>query len=534
MPASRKFRALWLGAFIILACSLLGGIYGSHARVAAAASSDDDLRESVKAFSNVFRLVEENYADKVNPDAAVYSGAIPSMLRELDPHSQFFDPEQFNALREEQKGHYAGVGMQVGPRGGKTIVIVPFPKTPAYRAGIRPGDAIVKVDGESMDNMTVADVAKRLRGEKGTSVTISVEREGHDKPLDFTVVREDIPRKSVPEAFYLKPGIAYIKIESFSETTGRELSEALKSLNEADFKGLVLDLRGNRGGLLSEAVSVSDKFLAKGQVVVSHHGRASAERAYRAQRGNGGRNYPLVAMVNCDSASAAEIVAGALQDHDRGLIIGANTFGKGLVQTVYPLGHNAGLALTTAKYYTPSGRLIQRDYSSISLYEYYSDPCKGSRRVETSKLDVKMTDGGRPVYGGDGITPDIRLAAPRNNHFQTLLIRRSAFFNYAQHYFSTHDKLPPKWEPDQGTLQDFRQFLTKEKIPFLESDFTNNLDFVRRNLTREIYVSGYDLGEGNKFYTESDPDVQAAIQALPKARALAEDAKKMIAQRGGR
>jgi len=173
LPASPKFRAMWLGVFIILACSLVGGVYGPRAR-AAAASSEDELRDSIKAFSNLYRIVEENYADKVNADTAVYSGAIPSMLRELDPHSQFFDPEQFNALREEQKGHYAGVGMQVGPRNGKTIVIVPFPKTPAYRAGIRPGDAIVKVDGESMDNMTVSDVAKRLRGEKGTSVTISV------------------------------------------------------------------------------------------------------------------------------------------------------------------------------------------------------------------------------------------------------------------------------------------------------------------------------------------------------------------------
>jgi len=523
---------MWLGT-VVLACSLIGGVFGSRVR-AAAAPSEDELRDSIKAFSSVYRLVEDNYADRVNADTAVYSGAIPSMLRELDPHSQFFDPEQFKALREEQKGHYAGVGMQVGPRNGKTIVIVPFPKTPAYRAGIRPGDAIVKVDGESVDNMSVSDVAKRLRGEKGTSVTISVEREGHDKPLDFTVTREDIPRKSVPEAFFIKPGIGYIKVESFSETTGKEVSEALRSLNENELKGLVLDLRGNRGGLLSEAVSVSDKFLNRGQIVVSHHGRASSERAYRAQRGNGGRDYPMVTMVNCDSASASEIVAGALQDHDRSLIVGASTFGKGLVQTVYPLGHDAGLALTTAKYYTPSGRLIQRDYSSISLYEYYSDPCKGTQRLETSKLEVKMTDSGRPVYGGDGITPDIRLTPPKNNRVQTLLTRKSAFFNYAQHYFSTHEKLPPKWEPDAATLQDFRQFLAKEKIPISESDFTNNLDFIKRYLTREIYVSGYDLGEGNRFYIESDPDVQSAVQALPKAHALTEEAKKMIAQRGGR
>jgi carboxyl-terminal processing protease len=533
LPASRKLRAIWLSVLIIVVCSLLGGVYGPRVR-AAAAPSEDDLRESIRNFASVYRVVEENYADRVNPDTVIYNGAIPNMLRQLDPHSQFFDPEQFAALRDEQKGHYAGVGMTVGPRNGKTIVIAPFPKTPAYKAGIRPGDVIIKVDGEPTDNMTVSDVAKRLRGEKGTTVTITVQREGHDQPLDFTVVRDEIPRKSVPVDFFIKPGIAYIKIDSFSETTGKELNEALKTLNESTFKGLVLDLRGNRGGLLSEGVAVSDKFLRKGQTIVSHHGRASAERVYRAQRGNGGRNYPMVVMVNCDSASAAEIVAGALQDHDRALIVGSSTFGKGLVQTVYPLSHDAGLALTTAHYYTPSGRLIQRSYDNISLYEYYSDPCRQNRHVDTSKLEVKMTDSGRPVYGGDGITPDVRLTTQRNDRFENELIRRSAFFNYAQHYFSTHDKLPPKWQPDQATLDEFRQFLYKEKFKFTEAEFAKDLDFIRRDLTREIYISGYDLGEGDKYYVETDPDVQAAIQLLPKAHELTDGAQRIIAERANR
>jgi carboxyl-terminal processing protease len=535
LPASLRRRALWLAPLTILICSLVGGIYGPRVR-AAAAPAEDELRESIRTFASVYHVVEENYADRLNPDTAIYSGAIPGMLRKLDPHSQFFDPEQFSALREEQKGHYAGVGMTVGPRnrmGGRengTVVIFPFPKTPAYRAGIRPGDVILKVDGEPTDNLSVNDVAKRLRGEKGTTVSITVQRVGHDRPLEFTVVRDEIPRKSVPTAFFLKPGIAYIKIESFNETTGKELNEALKSLNEASFRGLVLDLRENRGGLLSEGVAVADKFLRKGQIIVSHRGRASAEKPYRVQRGNGGRNYPMVVLVNCDSASASEIVAGALQDHDRALIVGTNTFGKGLVQTVYPLNQNAGLALTTAKYYTPSGRLIQRPYDNISLYEYYSDPCRGNHR-NTAKLEVKMTDSGRLVYGGDGITPDIRLNTPKNDRFENELNRRYAFFSYAQHYFTTHDKLPPKWEPDEATLNDFRQFLIKEKIPYNEADFTRDLEFIKRSLKREIYISGYDLDEGNKFYAETDPEVQAAVDALPKARQLTEEAQKMLAQR---
>lgn len=529
MSVARRRRALWLAVFTILVCSLLGGIFGSRVR-AAAAPTEDELRESIRTFASVYHLVEENYADRVSADTAIFNGAIPGMLHKLDPHSQFFDPEQFTNLREEQKGHYAGVGMVVGSRNRKTIVNYPFPKTPAYRAGIRPGDVIIKVDGESTENMTVNEVAKRLRGEKGTTVSITIEREGRERPLEFTVVRDEIPRKSVPVAFFLKPGVGYIKIETFNETTSRELSESLKNVNESSLRGLVLDLRENRGGLLSEGVAVADKFLRRGQVIVSHHGRASAERPYKAQRGNGGRYYPMVVMVDCNSASAAEIVAGALQDHDRALIAGTSTFGKGLVQTVYPLNHNAGLALTTARYYTPSGRLIQRSYSNISLYEYYSDPCRDNHR-NTAKLEVKMTDSGRPVYGGDGITPDVRFTTQRNDRFQNDLLRRFAFFNYAQHFFTTHDRLPPKWEPDEAILQDFRLFLNKEKIAYSEADFARNLDFIKRFLKREIYISGYDLDEGFKVYAEMDPDVQAAVELLPKARQLSEEAQRLIAQR---
>ncbi len=520
-------RALLLAVLTILICSLFGGIYGPKAR--AAEGDEDSLRQSVRALASIYNLVEQNYADPVNPDTAVYNGAIPGMLHKLDPHSSFFDPEQYNSLREEQKGHYAGVGMQVGQRNRRVIVIVPFPRTPAYKAGIRPGDIIAKVDNESTDGMNVSDVAKRLRGEKGTSVKITMEREGRAEPLEFTVVRDEIPRKSVPISFQIKPGIGYMWVETFSETTGREVAEALRDLNESNLKGLILDLRENRGGLLTEGVATADKFLRKGQVIVSHHGRASAEKPYRAQRGNNGRNYPMVVMVNCGSASAAEIVAGALQDHDRALIAGTSTFGKGLVQTVYPLNHNTGLALTTARYYTPSGRLIQRRYDNISLYEYYSDPCRDNHRAP--KLEPKMTDSGRIVYGGDGITPDVRFAAQKNDKFQNELLRRYAFFSYAQHFFITREKLPPNWDVDDATLQDFRQFLTHEKIPYTEAELTKHLDFVKRNLKREIYQSGLDKDEGDKVYVESDPDVQASIDLLPKARALTEEARRLVAQR---
>src|SRR5207244_5227580 len=244
------------------------------------------------------------------------------------------------------------------------------------------------------------------------------------------------------------PGVGYMHVNGFNETTEREVSEALDSFG--DLKGLILDLRGNPGGLLSEGVGVADKFLKKGQLIVSHHGRASAEKRYIAQHGNSGKDYPVVVLVNRLTASAAEIVSGAIQDHDRGLIVGEVTFGKGLVQTVYPLSENTGLALTTAHFYTPSGRLIQRDYTNTSFYNYYYNRQEGGTK---NMQDVKMTDSGRTVYGGGGITPDEKFIPPKANKFQTELLRKYAFFNFTAKYFGTHDtKLPKDWAPDNALM----------------------------------------------------------------------------------
>ena len=229
-----------------------------------------------------------------------------------------------------------------------------------------------------------------------------ISREGQDQPLTFNVIRDEISRKSVKDGIWMKPGIAYVDIEQFNENTSKELEDTLKKLGENNINGLVLDLRANPGGLLNEGVAVADQFLQKGQTIVSHRGRASPEKTYTARNGNDGHDYPIVVLVNRYSASAAEIVAGALQDHDRAWILGDNTFGKGLVQTVYPLSENTGLALTTAKYYTPSGRLIQRDYTNVSFFDYYYRKDTATRNMQ----DVKMTDSGRTVYGGGGISPD--------------------------------------------------------------------------------------------------------------------------------
>src|SRR5271166_2045438 len=387
---------------VILVCGCVGMLFGQRL-TSTAASNDGDVRESLRSFTDVYDVVQQNYAEPVNPDKAIYNGAIPGMLRVLDPHSNFFDPKSYAALREEQRGKYYGVGMQVGPRNNKVIVIAPFTGAPAYRAGIRPGDIIAAIDGKPTDNMSTSDVADLLKGPKGTTVRITMLREGSDRPLEFAVIRDEIPRYSVDLHFMIdkQRGIGYMHLSGFQETTEHEVAEALDQMG--DLKGLVLDLRQNPGGLLSEGVGVADKFLKKGQLIVSHHGRSSPEKRYVAAHGNGGKDYPLVVLVNRGTASAAEIVAGAIQDHDRGLIVGEVTFGKGLVQTVYPLAENTGLALTTAKYYTPSGRLIQRDYSNLSLYDYYYNRDTAESTNMTNR-EVKLTDSGRTVYGGGGIT----------------------------------------------------------------------------------------------------------------------------------
>ena len=531
-------RLALLAPLVVLVCTWLGGGYGPPLGAASAASKDQ-VKVGFEKFAQLLAVVEQNYAEDVDLQHAIFQGAIPNMLRALDPHSQFFSPEAFKHLREEQKGQYAGVGMTIGPRQGRTVVIAPFPKTPAYRAGLRPGDAIVEVDGESTEGWNTTKVAKHLRGPAGTKVRIGIERRGVEGLLEFEVTRARIPRKSVPVASFLQPHVGFIRIATFNETTGKELDRALKKLDEPSLEGLILDLRSNRGGLLSEGVRVSDRFVEKGQTIVSHYGRISEKKVYRAKNGNGGLLYPMIVLVNCDSASASEIVAGALQDHDRALIVGENTFGKGLVQTVYPMAQTvyplmkaAGLALTTARYYTPSGRLIQRRYDNISLFNYYSDPC--SEQYQPTNSEVRRTDQGRQVFGGGGITPDVVLEDQKLNDFQIALLRtHTAFATYAQEYTLQHPDLAPGWEATDKILEDFRQFLLREKISFTEVDFIQNTEFIRRFLIREVYVSAYDLEEGEKVYYQKDPDVERALKLLPKAQELLHFSQRMVAERRG-
>jgi len=326
----------------------------------------------------------------------------------------------------------------------------------------------------------------------------------------------------------VKPGIGYVKVSQFNENTGKELDDKLKKLNEKEMKGLVLDLRENPGGLLNEGVDVASHFLKKGDLVVSHHGRSSPNKNYAARTDGSGKDYPIVVLVNRYTASAAEIVSGALQDHDRGWILGETTFGKGLVQTVFPLNDNTGLALTTAHYYTPSGRLIQRDYSNISFLDYYTH----SNLEQKNMADVKMTDSGRTVYGGGGITPDEKFEIPKYNPFQIEVLRKYALFNFSAKYFGNRDaKLPKGWEPGDDVINEFRQFLETQKATFTPADFAANRDWIKKELKREMYITAFSQDESQRVAIEQDPEVLKAIDSMPKAKALVDTAKKLLVQR---
>ncbi len=530
--AGSSRRSLLLVFIVIIVCGCLGVVFGQRVGSSTPAG-DSEIKDSMRVFTEVYNVVEQNYAEQVNPDKSIYNGAIPGMLRVLDPHSNFFDPKSYSLLREEQRGKYYGVGMQVGPRNNKVIVIAPFAGAPAYRAGIRPGDIIVAVDGKPTDNMNTSDVAELLKGPKGTTVRIAVLREGSDKPIEFAVVRDEIPRYSVDVHFLVKPGIGYIHVSGFQETTEQEVQQSLDEFG--DLKGLILDLRQNPGGLLSEGVGVADKFLKKGALIVSHHGRSSPEKQYRAAHGNGGKDYPIVVLVNRGTASAAEIVAGAIQDHDRGLIVGETTFGKGLVQTVYPLSENTGLALTTAKYYTPSGRLIQRDYSGISLYDYYynnrDDDSANNNNNAPNNHEVKLTDSGRTVYGGGGISPDVKIPTPKSTPLQDRLLQKYAFFNFAKHYLNGGKHIQRNFEVDDNVMQEFRRFLDEQKVPFTEAELAENNDWVRSNIKAELFISEFGQQEGMKVRAETDPNVVKALELLPKAKELADNARRILAEK---
>jgi carboxyl-terminal processing protease len=531
----RARRALFAVVVFFTVCAVAGTVL--ERRVGAQSSQDESqLRDSFKAFTDVYAIVEQNYAEPITSDKAddlIYDGAIPGMLQVLDPHSHFYDPKSYARLREDQRGHYYGVGMviqQQNDNNGKSsvYVVTPYEGTPSFRAGIHPGDEVVAVDGKSADGWTSDQVAKALKGPKGTHVQVTMVRYGQVKPLVFDLVRDEIPHPSVDLKFEIRPGIGYIHLSQFQETTGQEMDDAIDSFG--DLKGLVLDLRENPGGLLSQAVDVCDHLLAKGQTIVSQRGRAYSDQNYVATHGNDGKTFPIIVLVNRDTASAAEIVSGALQDHDRALIVGETTFGKGLVQTVYNLSEDSGLALTTYHYYTPSGRLIQRDYAGVSLYDYYNHAGGGPTSSDTSNREVKLTDSGRTVYGGGGITPDEKIEPQTTNRFQDELVYKDVFFHFAPVYVATHT-VDKNFQVDDAVLGEFKKFLTSKDVDWTDADINGDSDWIKAQIKKDVFTIQFGQLTGLRAIADWDPMVQKALTYMPEAQALENNAHKVLAEK---
>src|SRR5918998_2054751 len=403
----RKYRSVSAAVFAVVFCALAGGLFGRSAL-----SAQDQVPDQYKVFTAALSAVEGNYVGEVESDRLVYS-AISGMLQTLDPHSSFMDPRTYAQMRERQEGRYYGLGISIVVVNGDITVLSLFEGSPAYQKGLRRGDIIAKIAGEDTKGWTSDQAVRKLRGPKGTFVNIAMKRSGYDDLIPLQVMRDEIHIPTIPAYFMVDNTTGYVRLQDFAENTNEELGRALKDLSGKGMRRLVLDLRGNPGGPLDQAIKVSNRFLPRGDMIVYTRGRVpNSDQDYRATEESDYLNIPVVTLVNRNSASAAEIVAGALQDHDRAPVVGETTFGKALVQSVYRVSQGAGVAVTTARYYTPSGRLIQRPWDgSFDEYLTYTLRAQNAAR-EHRPEDLKLTDAGRKVYSGGGIEPDKFFEGP--------------------------------------------------------------------------------------------------------------------------
>jgi carboxyl-terminal processing protease len=508
-------RSFLTGASFILAGSVAGGLLGGRASALPERAGDQ-----LSTFSQLLSLVQTRAAGTVDSKDAI-EGAVRGMVRTLDPHTNYLDAEDYRHMIEEQQGSFSGLGIVISKPGtDKPLTVVsPLEGTPAWNAGIRAGDVISQIEGVDTLDMSIDDALHRLKGPKGTKVSITVTRPGDDDVLHFTLTRDDIPTNSIRYAFMVRPATGYIRIDNFTRTTEREMEERIDGLMKLGMTQLVLDLRHNPGGLLEQAVRVADQFLQKNQMIVYTQGRIrGSDQEFRASGAGGHPDLPLVVLVDKFSASASEIVSGALQDHDRGLIVGKPTWGKGLVQTVYPLSQGTALALTTARYYTPSGRLIQRDYNSLEDYLTYDD--KETEPVHAPK-DIRQTDSGRPVYGGGGIRPDVIVEHEPTSKFVDQLQRNQVFFNFAVEY-NTHNKgLPKAFQVSPEVVDQFVQFLDRKKITWTPADIEADRDRLKVEIRQAIVSTLWGMEEGYKVAAELDRQLQRGLELFPEAQHLA-------------
>ena len=504
---------------------LLGGLLSKGVEAEAEKSS-----VQVRTFGRILALVEDNSIGKATSEDLV-EDAIQGMLHTLDPHSNYLNREAFTEMRDEQRGMFYGLGIQINKRGPDQplTIIAPIDGTPAAKAGLQPGDVIAKIEGQDTLGLTVQDAVRKLKGEKGTKVTITIQRAGEGAGVgasfDVTLARDEIPTHSVAHAFMVQPGVGIVRISSFTSTTTSELDEALQKLKGQGMERLILDLRSNPGGLLDQAVGVASRFIPEGKLVVYTRGRiAGSDQDYSA-KGDLRTNAALVVLVDRNSASASEIVSGCIQDHDRGIVVGETTFGKGLVQRVIPLRDGGALALTTAKYYTPSGRLIQRDFSNLDDYfldaELEDDDGGAAVTPEATGHEVRRTDSGRTVYGGGGITPDYMVHAEREAALLSRLRRENLLFDYAVRFSAGHPDLKPGFTVGDDVIKDFRSFLATRNFKYETDAFDSSRKGLELRLRSQIGRVKWGAEAESKILVDGDVQVQKALTLFDEAAKLA-------------
>lgn len=538
----RSYRATSSLALVVAFCALIGGLFGRGALVA-----QDQVPDQYKVFSAALSAIESTYVGDAQSDRLVYS-AITGMLQTLDPHSSFMDPRSYAQMRERQEGRYYGLGISIQVVDGDITVFNVFEESPAYQKGLRRGDVIAKIEGEDTKGWTSDQAVGRLRGPKGSSVSVSLKRSGYDKPIDLQVMRDEIHIPTVPAAFMIDAATGYLRLQDFGENTDQELGRALRLLNGKGMKRLVLDLRGNPGGALDQAIRVANRFLPRGDLIVYTRGRVqNSDQDYRATEQSDYLKLPMVTLVNRSSASASEIVAGALQDHDRSLIVGETTFGKALVQSVYRVSQGAGAAITTARYYTPSGRLIQRPwdgtFDEYVTFIYREQDANKAHRPE----DLKYTDGGRRVYSGGGVEPDRRFDGPVQGfaptRFGRTLYARNLFDTFSQRFARRGDtrisagtsgivrELAPDFQVTDAMVAEFKQHVQKAGLRIDEASWVTDIEFIRAMIRFDIDVDLFGVAVASENLAKSDPQLQFAIGSFKEAEQLLELSRQPVSRR---
>jgi carboxyl-terminal processing protease len=542
----RNSRFLPVALLAVVLSALVGGFFG---RVLA---RQDEVTQQYRVFTAALAAIDREYVEEVPSDRLVYGG-IEGMLKTLDPHSSFFDPRQYAQMRERQEGKYYGLGIQIQPIDGDITVMSIFEGSPAFKKGLRRGDVIARIESKDAKDtagkptmldakgMSSEDAVKLLKGPKGTAVNISIKRRGYDQLIDLEVTRDEVNIVSVRGYFMIDDETGYVKLGEFTETSNHEIGAALENLGGRGMKRLVLDLRDNPGGALDQAIAISNRFLPRGDMIVYTRGRTpNSDQDYRATEQSDYTHLPIVVLVNRNSASASEIVSGALQDHDRALVVGETTFGKALVQSVYRISENAGLALTTGRYYTPSGRLIQRPWDGAfdEYLTYTLRDQKGER--QRSNADLKYTDAGRKVYSGGGIEPDKFMAGPVEGFSPSKFGRQiwgsGQFQRFADQYMAEGDtrmtvanknkkRISKGFTVTDEMLQDFRAQLATQKITVDEEAFKSDLNFIKALIHYEIDLALFGVGEARRNLILQDPQAKFGLAQFSEAQRLTELAR---------